>query len=1043
VTGATTTTYAKTHDAAAASMRQPGAASKRPAASGLHALGNQALQRLFAAGAIRAKLEVSQPGDPDEQEADRIAEQVVSGARPQPVRQSCAACSAGGATCPKCEQEHRVRRKEARGHAPQQSPPLRSQIPALRGGGQPLAPSVRAFFEPRFGVDFSRVRVHNDSQAHESARVLQAKAFTLGQDIVLGAGQFAPESPDGRRLLAHEMAHTLQPPGDRTSVTLRRAPLDPANPNAWDWYGSEAHRKDPSFLQTVAAAPGAAKDAQQKLATAQVPTTEEEREAFEQRALALIRLNAVAMVGQHRGELAARKKQFEDMAANPQPTAGPASSVGGGANPKAADTAAAIRTAAQTVTRLSAEKSLLEELRDAIAGAVRVNAGPEAIDEEYQTLWAKAQPSSVPWALQRLLETRNRLHGGGLAWGSKKVVLMDLRNDLRKLREKQIQGIDLSLALTYNSFPFLADLKATWIETGKEDAGTSGKVKAFGLGLASTVVPGLAPYAAWVAHDVFRKDAPPDDQTLLRAVGASFERLLQNTDEAIVKVGSGGIHPLDLPGAVAAARGGLPEALRPELDRLKDEHEAAKFAAEMIMALGIAVLTGLSGGLAGVGLAAYATGAGVAAAGVGVAQLGSQLKDMLDRQTLAAASTNPEGTLLGVSAPNLFEWTMFGVAALLTAADLAVLAREIRALKPAFNEEAHLPTAKSEPHGGASAEGEPAKGQRPSDPAGTPDTSALEPGQVKPANAAEARILEGGKGDAVPSVEQIDSEMAVVQRAEPKKIPGKDYVEEVELPNGHTWRRTSDGHWCRFSNGRICVPAVSGKTAGSTVRSIEDLDKLVEPLRPKLDRPPASVRTPEDQSMWELYHDYFSERVASMRSDFQATGQTKRELPRDFDSFRKQYTENPELIKALRGRLAQGETGNIISDITSGKVTQNLGISRVPNPGPGEVVYPDFVWSGRKGYTAVSNKSRDFRGMSRSQIKKTVMADVDEALKKYHGTRYVRRPGLDVTGQPIEIDEVILNYDPRLIPEDVQPDIFAYAKEHGGGGVEVGFFGFR
>ena len=82
---------------------------------------------------------------------------------------------------------------------------LESQINAIKGGGRSLAESERAYFEPRFGHDFSQVRVHTDAQAAESAR-----AFTLGQNVVFGAGGYAPGTTSGQRLLAHELTHVVQ-----------------------------------------------------------------------------------------------------------------------------------------------------------------------------------------------------------------------------------------------------------------------------------------------------------------------------------------------------------------------------------------------------------------------------------------------------------------------------------------------------------------------------------------------------------------------------------------------------------------------------------------------------------------------------------------------------------------------------------------------------------------------------------------------------------------------------------------------------------------
>jgi len=289
-------------------------------------------------------------------------------------------------------------------------------------------------------------------------------------------------------------------------------------------------------------------------------------------------------------------------------------------------------------------------------------------------------------------------------------------------------------------------------------------------------------------------------------------------------------------------------------------------------------------------------------------------------------------------------------------------------------------------------------------------------------------------------VEQIDSELAVVQRTEPKKISGGEYVEEVQLPNGHTWRRTSQGSWCRFSNGRICVPGFPGKDASKIIKSAEDIEKVLEPLRPQLDKPPATVTTAEDVGMWELYNEYFAERVSSMRADLQAVGRTERDLPRDFDSFRKFYTDNPELLRLLRGKLAQSRTGGVIGTLSGGKAAQNLGLSKVPEPTTGEVVYPDFVWQGEKGFSAMSSKNRDFSRMTRAEIKKTVQTDVDEMLGKYYGQRYVRRLGLELTGEQINIDEVFLNYTTVGLSDELQADISAIAREYGGAGIDVSFF---
>ena len=75
--------------------------------------------------------------------------------------------------------------------------------------------SERSFFEPRFGYDFSRVGVHTDTQAAESARAVNARAFTVGGDVVFGAGQYAQGASEGRRLMVHELTHVVQQSGKK------------------------------------------------------------------------------------------------------------------------------------------------------------------------------------------------------------------------------------------------------------------------------------------------------------------------------------------------------------------------------------------------------------------------------------------------------------------------------------------------------------------------------------------------------------------------------------------------------------------------------------------------------------------------------------------------------------------------------------------------------------------------------------------------------------------------------------------------------------
>ncbi|HEX8674758.1 MAG TPA: DUF4157 domain-containing protein, partial [Longimicrobium sp.] len=117
-------------------------------------------------------------------------------------------CGGGCASC-RAREEELVQRQPRDGAAPH-----RAALDARpRGGGQPLDSGTRSFMEPRFGRDFGGVRLHTGPDAAASARGVNARAFTVGQDIYFGAGEYSPRSAPGRRLLAHELTHTVQQSG--------------------------------------------------------------------------------------------------------------------------------------------------------------------------------------------------------------------------------------------------------------------------------------------------------------------------------------------------------------------------------------------------------------------------------------------------------------------------------------------------------------------------------------------------------------------------------------------------------------------------------------------------------------------------------------------------------------------------------------------------------------------------------------------------------------------------------------------------------------
>ena len=159
--------------------------------------------------AIQKKLQVNTPGDTHEQQADRIAEQVIR--MPEPQLQRTCACGGG---CPKCQNEPAAHEHlhtegvQANDMGEMATPPIVHEV--LPSSTQPLALFAREFIEPRFGHDFSRVRVDAYSEAANAARAVQARAYTIGRDIVFGSGEYAPATAEGKRLLAHELTHVVQ-----------------------------------------------------------------------------------------------------------------------------------------------------------------------------------------------------------------------------------------------------------------------------------------------------------------------------------------------------------------------------------------------------------------------------------------------------------------------------------------------------------------------------------------------------------------------------------------------------------------------------------------------------------------------------------------------------------------------------------------------------------------------------------------------------------------------------------------------------------------
>lgn len=184
----------------------------------------------------QAKLPVSKPNDPLEQEADRFAEQVMHGHTPTPCGAAAPAVQmdALDEAVEKAEQIDdddeaqtlpqgtgtRTALAKREGSSPQAVP--ERAIP--RSGGRPLEPDVQHFMRERTGLDFAHVRVQADAEAAASASRLAARAYTVGSNIYFGRGEYRPQSREGRKLLAHELAHVVQQSRGKVQSALKVEP---------------------------------------------------------------------------------------------------------------------------------------------------------------------------------------------------------------------------------------------------------------------------------------------------------------------------------------------------------------------------------------------------------------------------------------------------------------------------------------------------------------------------------------------------------------------------------------------------------------------------------------------------------------------------------------------------------------------------------------------------------------------------------------------------------------------------------------------------
>jgi Domain of unknown function (DUF4157) len=147
---------------------------------------------------------------PSPAQAQTSAKPSLNSDRSGVLQRQCKSCGQHtiAGECSECKKKQPLQRQAVNSQAIEEVPPIVGEV--LRSDGQPIDSETRTLMEPRFQQDFSAVKVHTDSRAAASAKAVNALAYTVGRDIVFGAGQYQPKTQQGQQILAHELTHVVQ-----------------------------------------------------------------------------------------------------------------------------------------------------------------------------------------------------------------------------------------------------------------------------------------------------------------------------------------------------------------------------------------------------------------------------------------------------------------------------------------------------------------------------------------------------------------------------------------------------------------------------------------------------------------------------------------------------------------------------------------------------------------------------------------------------------------------------------------------------------------
>lgn len=177
---------------------------------------------------FQPKLSVNQPDDAYEQEANTVADKVMRMKNASPEKKFFS--SGMQRKCADCEKEEKKAQRKENSNKPGKASVQTGEYINNLSGGKPLDNEDKSFFESRMDYDFSNVQLHTDAEANQSAKDINALAYTHGNDIIFGPGQYQPGTDEGKKLLAHELTHVVQQNSQNFNAVQKEEPKAEAKP---------------------------------------------------------------------------------------------------------------------------------------------------------------------------------------------------------------------------------------------------------------------------------------------------------------------------------------------------------------------------------------------------------------------------------------------------------------------------------------------------------------------------------------------------------------------------------------------------------------------------------------------------------------------------------------------------------------------------------------------------------------------------------------------------------------------------------------------